>query len=291
MEVSIQKLPKSKVELKIKLPVEEFKRFLEKATFELGKDLEVEGFRKGRAPREVIEREIGFRKILAEAAQEAIKENYKKAILENKIEAISQPKIEVLKLAPGNPFEFKAEIQILPEVKLPDYKKIASQIKKREVSVSKEEIEKLKAEKERIERERVRQEILERIAKESETEIPEILIESEKRRILENLKAQVPYFLQISFEDYLKKINKTEQELLDSFLPEAEKRVKEFLVLGAIGKKESVKASDSEIEQQKNEILKKHPQAKNLDPEKLKDYTERVIENEKTFKFLEGYSQ
>ncbi|XOB42010.1 MAG: trigger factor [Candidatus Nealsonbacteria bacterium] len=286
METSIKKLPKSQIEILVRVPVEEFNNFVEKATLDLGKELEIKGFRKGKVSKEIVEKEIGPGRILEEAANQAIKENYFKAISENKIEAISKPEIEVLKLTPGNPFEFKAKISVLPEVKLPDYKQIASQVKRREVVVTKEEIERLRTEKERIEKERVRQEILDKIAENSQIEISEVLVESEKKRMLESLKQQVPQILQIKFEDYLAKIQKTEKELLDSFLPEAQRKIKNSLVLKEIERRENIEVSEKEIKEEIDKISKIYP---DLDQNQLKEYSESVIRNKKTFQFLENF--
>ena len=143
MEVSFQKLSKTKIELKIELSTEEFDKFIEKSIPSLGKNIEVDGFRKGKAPKEIIKEKVGDFKILEEAANLAINESYFKAIgqLEEKIEVISQPKIEILKLAAGNPFIFKAVVEILSEIELPDYRKIASEIKKKEIFIGEKEIE------------------------------------------------------------------------------------------------------------------------------------------------------
>lgn len=295
MKVEIQKLPKSQVELKIEIPAEEFNRFRETTLLNLGKDLEIQGFRKGKAPKDIIEREIGSEKILAETAEKAIKENYIKAIRqlaeENKIEAISQPEIKILKLVSGTPFVFQAKTSVLPEVKLPDYQKIASQVQRKEVSVSKEEIERLKLEKERVEKERARQEILEKIAQDSEIEIPEILIELEKKRMLEGLKKQVPQMLQVSFEDYLKKLGKTEKEILESFKDEAQRRTKNSLILREIGKKEKISVSPQEIQEELKKISQGSPNIEEkFDLERLKDYAKEVLLSEKTFQFLESCS-
>ena len=288
MKITSQKLSRSQVELKIEVPAEEFKTFMDKAVLDIGKEIEIEGFRKGKAPKEIIERTVGQEKILKTAGEDCIKENYVKAILENKIEPLGQPEIEILKAAPGNPFEFKAKVSILPEVKLPDYKEIASQIKKQEVKVTQEEIEKLRTEKERIEKEKRRNEILEKIAEKTEIELPEVLVEAEKKRMLENLKQQISQMLQINFEDYLKKINKTEKELLDSFLPEAEKRVRNSLILKEIEEKEKIEVSEDELKNETERFLKTFPDAKDFDPEKLKEYTKEVIRNEKAFQLLEN---
>jgi len=285
MKTTIQNLPNSQVELKIEVPFNEFQGFIDKAIVDLGKDLEVEGFRKGKAPKETIEKSVGQDKILQAAAQECIKENYLKAIKEQKLEPLGQPIVDILKLAPDNPLEFKAKIAVLPEFTLPDYKKIVSKIKKREVEITKEEIERLKQEKERAEKERFRQEILEEIAKDSKIEIPEILIGAEKQRMLHTIKEQVPQMLGVGFEDYLKKLGKTEKELLDSFFPEAEKRVRNSLVLREIQKSENIEISEKELEE---EMAKIKQMAPDLAQSQLKEYTESVIKNEKTLQFLEN---
>jgi FKBP-type peptidyl-prolyl cis-trans isomerase (trigger factor) len=292
MKSKIIKLPNSQIELKIEIPFQEFEKYIQQAVLALGKDLEIEGFRKGKAPKEVVEKKISQNKILEKAADLAIKENYSRVIDENKIEPLGRSELEILKLAKGNPFEFKIKVFIMPEVKLPDYKKIASGVKKREVSVSKEEIERLRAEKEEIERERLRGEILEKIAEETEVEIPEILIEMEKRQMLEDLKKQVVQVLQIKFEDYLKRINKTEEEILNSFFPEAKKRVKNSLILREIEKKEAISATEEEIKEELDKFLIANPQFKEktgLDQEKLKSYIKGIVRNKKALQLLENF--
>ena len=152
MQVLIKKLAKSKIEITIEIPSVTFDQFLEKAVLDLGQNLEIKGFRKGRTPREIVEKEIGQTKILTGAVDQAIKEYYPKAILENKIEAISQPEIEVVKIpvwpqissgrkASANSLIFKAKMAVLPQIELPDYKKIASKIKRKKVFVIEKEVE------------------------------------------------------------------------------------------------------------------------------------------------------
>ncbi len=287
MKIETKKLPQSQIELKIEVPAQEFQAFKEKAILELAKNLEMEGFRKGHVPKEMAERQIGQEKILAQAAESCIKENYLKAVDENKIEPLGQPKVEILKMALGNPLEFKATVSVMPEIKMPDYRKIASSVQKKEVKVTDAEIAKLKEEKERKEKERVRQEILEKVGEKAEIEIPPVLIESEQQRMLENLKQQVSQMLQMTFEDYLKKVGKTEKELLDSLKPEAEKKVRNSLVLRGISKEENLSATEEEIKAETEKILTQYPQASQLDRERLKEYTKEVIRNEKAFQLLE----
>ena len=310
MNHSIQKLAKSQLEIKCEVPAEEFQTFVEKAILKLGENVAVEGFRKGKAPKETIEKILGQEAILKEASQECVRDNYLKVVKDESLEPLGQPEISVLparnaspparqpdgshggghsdaggKLAINNPFEFKAVVTVLPEITIADYQEIVPKIKKREVKVTLEEIEKLKQEKERIEREKLRQEILDKIAAGSKMEIPEVLIDSEKNRMLATIKEQVPQMLGIGFEEYLKKINKTEKEISDSFLPEAERRIKNSLVLREIQKREKIEIPEKELSDEMAKIAKQNP---DLDKNQLKDYTESVIKNEKAFEYLEG---
>ena len=313
MNHSIQKLAKSQLEIKCEVPAEEFQTFVEKAILKLGENVAVEGFRKGKAPKETIEKILGQEAILKEASQECVRDNYLKVVKDESLEPLGQPEISVLparnaspparqpdgshggghsdaggKLAINNPFEFKAVVTVLPEITIADYQEIVPKIKKREVKVTLEEIEKLKQEKERIEREKLRQEILDKIAAGSKMEIPEVLIDSEKNRMLATIKEQVPQMLGIGFEEYLKKINKTEKEISDSFLPEAERRIKNSLVLREIQKREKLEIPEKELSDEMAKIAKQNP---NLDKNQLKDYTESVIKNEKAFEYLEGLTK
>jgi trigger factor len=147
-------------------------------------------------------------------------------------------------------------------------------------------------EKERAEAQKLRQEILNLISKETEIEIPDILIENEKKNMLENLKKMVSQRIKVSFQEYLDKIKKTEKEILDSFDLEAKTKIKNFLILQEIGEKEKVEVSDQEIMDEVNKILRRFPSVKEaeknigLDLQKFKDYTKQVIYNEKVFKIL-----
>ncbi|MEK7503407.1 MAG: trigger factor [Patescibacteria group bacterium] len=285
MAHSIQKLAKAQLEIKFEVPTEEFQTFVEKAILKLGENIQVEGFRKGKAPKETVEKILGQETILKAASQDCIKDCYLKIVKEEGLEPLGQPEISILKLALNNPLEFKATVAVLPEITIADYREIAPKIKKREVTVTPEEIEKLKQEKEKIERDKLRQEILDKIAAGSKMEIPEVLVDSEKNRMLATIKEQVPQMLGIGFEEYLKKINKTEKEIFDSFSPEAEKRIKNSLVLREIQKREKIEIPEKELSDEMEKIAKQNP---SLDKNQLREYAESVIKNEKAFEFLES---
>ena len=95
--------------------------------------------------------------------------------------------------------------------------------------------------------------------------------------------------LGISFEEYLNKVGKNESEIFDSLKPEAEKKVRNSLILREIAKQEKLEAAEEEIKAETEKIFKNYPQASQLDQERLKEYSKEVIMNEKAFQLLENF--
>jgi trigger factor len=125
IKVSVKKLPKSEAEIEGELPAEDFEAYFPKALEKLGKDAELPGFRKGKVPESILLSKLGEMRVLEEAAEMAISDNYLKLLEENKIDAIGRPEISILKLARKNPLGFRIKTAVLPEIKLPDYREIA----------------------------------------------------------------------------------------------------------------------------------------------------------------------
>ena len=108
---------------------------------------------------------------------------------------------------------------------------------------------------------RVRQEILETISSKAKGELPDILVSQEKQSMLENIRYGVKETLQMEFADYLQKINKTEEELLETLAKDAEKRVKNSLVLREITKQEQLHATPDEIDSEVSALKERQTQA------------------------------
>lgn len=141
MKFETNNLSKTEVEFEVEVPAEEFKRFIDKALMDLGKDLEIKGFRKGKAPHKVIEEHFGSEKVLVEAADLAVNQTYRRAVLESKVDALFNPDIKIKKLAKGDNLVYTAKTSIIPRIELPDYQKIASKKKKNKTEVEEKEIE------------------------------------------------------------------------------------------------------------------------------------------------------
>jgi trigger factor len=130
-EIKINKLPKSEVEIEVSIPKEVLENARTKAIKSLGENLEIDGFRKGHIPEKVIAEKAGEALILDESADIVLKEHFPKIIEQENFDIIGQPKISITKIALGNPFEFKAVFAVLPEITLPDYKKISKEVKEK----------------------------------------------------------------------------------------------------------------------------------------------------------------
>jgi len=359
MKTTIKKLEKSEVEISGVLEWAEFEKYEEKALSKIGERVELPGFRKGKVPADMVKGAVSEMEVLEEMAQDALSGNYVKILEENKIDAIGQPQIQITKIGKGADLEFKIVTAVLPEVKLPDYKKIAKEEiakeeNKKEIVIDEKDVEKvitdlrkmraeqknnanheghenmteeehakvheeqkeipesewpelndefvksfgdfenveafkekirsnLKIEKETEAKDKVRLAIVEEIVKQTEGEIPEILIQSETDKILYRLQADIEN-VGFKFEDYLKQINKTEEDLRKEWRDEAEKRAKLQMIIMKIEEKENLKPTEEEIAHDVEQITKMY---KDADPTRARAYVEQMLGNEKVFKFLE----
>lgn len=140
MKTQSKKLEKSQLELVFELEVGEVEKEFEATAKSLSQEMKVSGFRPGHVPLAIVKKQIGEEVFWQEAAMAALRKAYVKYILDNKVEAIGRPEIEITKVAPNNPFVFKAKVAILPHFDLPNYSQIKA--KKREIKIEEKEIEK-----------------------------------------------------------------------------------------------------------------------------------------------------
>ncbi len=355
MKTTIKKLEKSELEIVGILEAVEFEKYEEKALSVIGERLELPGFRKGKAPTSKIKESVPEMELLEEMAERAINDNYPKILEENKIDAIGRPQITITKIAKGSDLEFKIITATLPEMKLPDYKKIAKKANaneefKKEIIIEETDVEKtilelrkmraeqsrpkhehkegedpaehakahapipeseypefnddfaksfgdfktaeefkkkikenLKIEKTTEQKDKLRLSTVEEIMKDTEGEIPEILIQSETDKILHRLQADIAN-MGFKFEEYLKQINKKEEDLRKEWRVDAEKRAKLQMIIQTISEKESLKPTEEEIQKEVENIMKMYKEA---DATRARAYVEQMLGNEKVFQFLE----
>ncbi len=138
MGLQVEKLEKNMAKLTIEVSAEEFETALDTAYQKNKNKISVPGFRKGKVPRNMIEKMYGVAIFYEDAANELIPGAYEKALEECKEEIVSSPKIDVTQIEKGKPFIFTAEVALKPEVTLGKYKGV--KIEKMEVEVTEDEI-------------------------------------------------------------------------------------------------------------------------------------------------------
>jgi len=142
-DFKVTKEEASQVKIEGEIPFDVLEKHRAKAIKNYGKDMEIDGFRKGHVPDAEVVKRVGEMGILSEMAERAIAEAYPEACKHHEIDAIGYPQIQITKIAEANPLGFTATVAVMPEITLGDYKKIATEENKEKASieVTDEEIE------------------------------------------------------------------------------------------------------------------------------------------------------
>lgn len=286
---NFRKLPGSKVDLKVELSTEEFKKYWDECFNSTLEKVHLKGFRVGQAPKELASQVIDNEKVFHEAANNAIRFSLSEIIQDNNWTVIDRPKITIEKNLPGGEggldFKYTADITVFPEIELGDYKTIASnnfqKKEEKEITITSEEVDKaleflkkseanlsnfkndedlkksiqdgLLMEKKEHEKEKIRLKILEEIVKDSKIDFPQVMIDRTKER---------------GINDEV-----------------AKRDVANYLIIYKIAQIENLNPTEEEINTQ---IQSYGGQGQKVDNQKLYDYIYGAIQNKKVFDFLEG---
>ncbi|GGN48753.1 trigger factor [Actinoplanes campanulatus] len=120
MKSTVETLSPTRVKLAIEVPFEELKPSLQKAYREIGAQVQVPGFRKGKVPAAVIDQRVGRGAVLNEAVQEAIPQQILAAVQEHDVKTLGRPEVEITEFADNAPLKFTAEVDVRPEITVPD---------------------------------------------------------------------------------------------------------------------------------------------------------------------------
>ena len=139
MSLQVEKLEHNMAKLTIEVSAEEVEKALQAAYLKERSKISLPGFRKGKAPRKMIEQMYGKGVFLEDAVNALIPEHYSKALAECELEIVSQPEINVTQMEPGKALIFTADVAVKPEVTLGDYKGV--EVPKSEIAVTDEEVD------------------------------------------------------------------------------------------------------------------------------------------------------
>ena len=139
MSLQVEKLEKNMAKLTIEVSAEELDKAMEKAYQKQKSRISLPGFRKGKAPRKMIESMYGKGVFMEDAVNSLVPQEYTKALGECDLEIVSQPEINVTQMEPGKALIFTADVAVKPEVTLGDYKGV--EVPKSEIAVTDEEVD------------------------------------------------------------------------------------------------------------------------------------------------------
>lgn len=139
MNTTVKYLSDTRVRATIKVEATELKAAEQVALKKLSKTVKVNGFRKGHVPLEVVKKNVDPNALAQETLENALSRAVAESFIENKLQALERPEVEVKKFVPGESLEFTAEADVLPKVKLGDYKKL--KVTEKKVSVAKKDVD------------------------------------------------------------------------------------------------------------------------------------------------------
>ena len=140
MSLQVEKLEKNMAKLTIEVSPEELEGALQHAYLKNRKQITIPGFRKGKVPRQIIEKMYGPSFFYEDAVNELIQSAYEKAVDECELELVSRPEVSIVQIEKGKPFIFTAEVAVKPEVELGQYKGI--EVEKQDTTATDEEVDK-----------------------------------------------------------------------------------------------------------------------------------------------------
>ncbi|NTW14772.1 MAG: trigger factor [Candidatus Moranbacteria bacterium] len=169
MDVNVKKLPKSTVELAVSIPWDEWKGEIDHAAAHLSEQVKVEGFRKGKVPREVLEKKLGKSTVLLEGAEHAIDHLFPQVLREAGVDGIGRPEIRLDDVKEEGALEFTVTVAVMPKAGLKGWSKAVSAVNaghaKEEVAVPDEEVER---ELDRLAKSRAKLVTVDRVAREGD---------------------------------------------------------------------------------------------------------------------------
>ncbi len=275
MTVAVNSLANGTIELTITVPWSDIKTIYERVVEEFVQGTELPGFRKGKAPRNLVEEKLDKTKVYEEVLKQVVPKAYAEAIKQENLNPIVSPRVEIIAAEENKDWQFKALLCEKPEVKLGDYQEEISKLKK-------EKQTKIwvpgKEEKKEEPKDLTLDEIIGALLQSSEVNIPSLLVEDEVNRMLSRLIDQTQK-LGLTVEQYLLSQGKTNDSLRAEYGVQASRNLALEFILEAIADKEKIEVGDEELEK----IIKEAKEPKEQEALRAqKYYLATILRRQKT---------
>lgn len=260
------------IQLTITIPQFEVNKTWEEVIEDVTKTITIEGFRKGKAPKKLVEERIDKEKIKEEVLKKLLPKYYAEAIQEHKIKPIINPKIHVSKLDEGKDWEFQAITCEMPEVDLDGYKDAVQKITaKSKIVVPGKEPEEPKFE-----------DIIKTVVESVKVKIPQILIGQEVDRLLSQMIDEIKR-LGLSLDQYLASTGKNPESLRAEYEQKARNDIILEFTLQKISEAENIIVEEKEVEEAIQKA-KTDDERKNLEANRY--LLTSILRQQKTLDFL-----
>jgi len=302
----------SEVEIEVEIEADTIGAHRPKAMAKIQKEVNLPGFRPGHVPEAMVIKQVGDLFIYNEMADLAINDAFPEIVAEAKANFIAMPHIQITKIADKAPIMFKVVGPVMPEIKLPNYKKIAekvnaekvepfeatekeiedtiAEIKKQKPDLKWEDsfkekiVEGIKKEKEFKAKDKKRMSIIEKVLEDTKVSMPKVMVESELSKMMAQFQDDITR-AGLKIDDYLKHIKKSKEDLAKEWTPDAEKRAKVQLIITKIALDEKIVADPEVVKKEVDNLLKTY---KDATKDRTKAYVEMMLTNEKVFEWLEN---
>ncbi len=274
MDSTIEKQEDGTIKLTITIPLIKIKKAKEEILEEIAKEAKIAGFRKGKAPKKLVEKKLDQGKLHEESLKKILPIAYSEAVKKHNITPIMNPKIHVEDLSDDKDWKFTALTCEAPQIDLTEYKDAIKKLTaKNKIVIPGKEQTQIKLE-----------EIIDELLKNIKVKIPKIIIEQEAQKLLAQTLDEIKR-LGLTLDQYLASTNKTIESLQSEYATKAENDIKIEFALQKIADEENITVTNGEID----EAI-----------QKAKDETERerleanryllasIIRQQKTLDFLKS---
>lgn len=237
-QVTVDRQENGTIKLTIQLPWNELKKVREEVIEEAAKNADLPGFRKGKAPREMVEKSLDQTKVTDEVLKRLLPQAYIEAVQNNAIRPIMNPKIQIDKITEGEDWQFTALTAETPEIKLGNYKKAVQDITaKSKIVIPGKEPQQPNFD-----------EIMKAVLASVTVAIPPLLVEQEVDRLLANMLEEVKK-LGLTLDQYLASTGKTPETLRNEYEEKARHDITLELTLQKIAEVEQITVDEKEIDE------------------------------------------
>ncbi len=283
---NLKRLPKNTIEITLDIPWKTIEEEYEKVFDVLRKDLVVEGFRKGKVPKDIAKKHLSEAKVYEEVVKTILPVIYNEIIKKEIVLPVIQPQISVVDTSKNKPWKFKISLAEKPTVELGEYKEKVKKLKK-ELNSPKiwkpGDSEKPTQEQHKKQNE-VLNKILDLLLKESKIEISDLIIKSELDRKLAALVDDVKK-AGLTMDSYLKAKNTTIDKIKEAYRKEIENMYKIEYIIMEVAEKENIKVGDKDLEA----LFKNIKDEKQRQSAKANSYYyASILRKQKTLDFLLG---